>query len=100
MRSVLDAGQRGFDLVVADLPRRPDPAAVEALGRATTTLVVVSADVRGVLAAAQVLTGLREHTGDIRAAVRDGVLADDVVSASSGCPVPGACPTSRGSPPC
>ncbi|GGS62359.1 septum formation initiator [Planobispora rosea] len=92
MRSVLDAGQRGFDLVVVDLPRRPDPAAVEALGRAATTLVVVTADVRGVLAAAQVLTGLREHTVDIRAAVRSGALADDVVSTSLAVPCAGSLP--------
>ncbi|MBG0827262.1 chromosome partitioning protein [Planomonospora sp. ID67723] len=92
MRSVLDAGRRGFDLVVADLPRHPDPAAAEALGRAAVTLLVVTADVRGVLAAAQVLTGLREHTGEIRAAVRTGVLDEEVVSASLGVRCAGTLP--------
>lgn len=82
MRSVLDAGQRGFDLVVVDLPRHLDAAAAEAAARAATTLLVVSASVRGVLAAAQVLSVLREHTSDIRAVVRPGVLADDVVTGS------------------
>ncbi|GAA3443533.1 septum site-determining protein Ssd [Planomonospora venezuelensis] len=92
MRSVLDAGQRGFDLVVADLPRRPDPAAVEALSRAAVTLLVVTADVRGVLAAAQVLSGLREHTAEVRAAVRAGVLDDEVVTASLGVRCAGGIP--------
>ncbi|MEU0520880.1 septum site-determining protein Ssd [Streptosporangium sp. NPDC006007] len=92
MRSVLEAGWRGFDLVVVDLPRHPDHAAVEALSRATTTLLVVTADVRGVLAAAQVLAGLRKHTGEVRAVVRGGVLDDDVVTASLGMPYAGGLP--------
>ncbi|GAA2881007.1 septum formation initiator [Streptosporangium fragile] len=92
MRSVLEAGRRGFDLVVVDLPRHPDQAAVEALGRATTTLLVVTADVRGVLAAAQVLTGLRRHTGEVRAVVRGGVLDEDVVTGSLGVPYAGSVP--------
>ncbi|SNS93045.1 helicase/secretion neighborhood CpaE-like protein [Streptosporangium subroseum] len=92
MRSVIEAGQRGFDLVVVDLPRHPDQAAVEALGRATTTLLVVTADVRGVLAAAQVLSGLRRHTGEVRVVVRSGVLDDDVVTTSLGMPYAGSLP--------
>ncbi|GHH71728.1 septum formation initiator [Streptosporangium violaceochromogenes] len=92
MRSVLEAGRRGFDLVIVDLPRRPDPAAVEALGRATTTLLIVTADVRGVLAAAQVLAGLRKHTGEVRAVVRPGVLEDDAVTASLRVPYAGSLP--------
>ncbi|MEV7009562.1 hypothetical protein [Streptosporangium sp. NPDC051022] len=92
MRSVLEAGRRGFDLVVVDLPRHCDQAAVEALGRATTTLLVVTADVRGVLAAAQVLARLREHTGEVQAVVRGGVLDDDVVTASLRVPYAGSLP--------
>jgi secretion/DNA translocation related CpaE-like protein len=92
MRSVLEAGRRGFDLVVVDLPRHLDQAAVEALGRAATTLLVVTADVRGVLAAAQVLTGLRGHTGEVRAVVRSGVLNDDVGATSLGVPYGGSLP--------
>ncbi|MBB2908963.1 secretion/DNA translocation related CpaE-like protein [Streptosporangium becharense] len=92
MRSVLEAGQRGFDLVVVDLPRYLDQAAVEVLGRATSTLLVVTADVRGVLAAAQVLAGLRKHTGEVRAIVRDGVLDHEVVTGSLGVPYAGSIP--------
>ncbi|MCG5215239.1 septum site-determining protein Ssd [Streptosporangium sp. KLBMP 9127] len=84
MRSVLESGRRGFDMVVVDLPRYLDAAAKEALVRATATLLVVPADVRGVLAAAQVLSGLQESTGEIRAVVRPGVLEAEVVAHSLG----------------
>lgn len=89
MRSVLEAGRRGFDLVVVDLPRHLDPSAAEALGRASSTLLVVTADVRGVLAAAQVLSQVGKHTTDIRAVLRPGVLDPEVAAASLGVPVAG-----------
>ncbi|WP_327088204.1 chromosome partitioning protein [Nonomuraea sp. NBC_01738] len=89
MRSVLEAGARGFDLVVADLPRQSTPAAAEALGRAGTTLAVVTADVRGVLAAAQVLSEVARHTADIRAVVRPGVLTDETVASTLSIPCAG-----------
>ncbi|SDG42237.1 helicase/secretion neighborhood CpaE-like protein [Sinosporangium album] len=107
MRSVLHAGQRGFDLVVIDLPRHLDLAAAEALARAGTTLLVVTADVRGVLAGAQVLACLQQHTRDVRAVVREGVLDKTVVCDSLGIPHAGVLPDqprlamalNRGSPP-
>ncbi|MBB4913097.1 hypothetical protein [Streptosporangium saharense] len=82
-------------------------AAAQALGRAATTLLVVTADVRGVLAAAQVLARLREHTAEIRAVVRGGVLDDDVVTSSLRLPCAGGLPDqpkltaalNRGDPP-
>ncbi|MDA0636677.1 CpaE-like family protein [Nonomuraea sp. MCN248] len=86
MRSVLEAGRRGFDLVVVDLPRHLDTAAAEALGRAATTLLVATADVRGVLSAAQVLRRAAEHTSDIRAVIRPGVLDPDTAAASLAIP--------------
>ncbi|WP_113704700.1 septum site-determining protein Ssd [Nonomuraea lactucae] len=92
MRSVLEAGHRGFDLVVVDLPRHLDPATAEALGRASGTLLVTAADVRGVLAAAQVLAEAGRHTSDIRVVIRPGVLDDDVVAASLGIPAAGHLP--------
>ncbi|MFB9964973.1 septum site-determining protein Ssd [Sinosporangium siamense] len=107
MRSVLQAGQRGFDLVVVDLPRHLNPAAAEALTRATSTLLVVTADVRGVLSSGQVLTCLQQHTGDVRAVVREGVLDEEVVCESLGIPRAGilsdqprlALALNRGDPP-
>jgi secretion/DNA translocation related CpaE-like protein len=92
MRSVMEAGRRGFDLVVVDLPRHLDAAAGEALTRSDTTLLVVAADVRGVLAAAQVLAELRDAAGDVRVVVRGGVLDADVVAASLEVPCAGALP--------
>lgn len=92
MRSVLEAGQRGFDLVVVDLPRHLDPAAIEALGRADGTYLVVTADVRGVLAAAQVLGEVSRHTADVRAVIRPGVLDEEAVTGSLGIPLAGHLP--------
>jgi secretion/DNA translocation related CpaE-like protein len=92
MRSVLEAGRRGFDLVVVDLPRHLDASAIEALGRAGSTLLVATADVRGILAAAQVLGQARRHTTDIRAVIRPGVIDDDVAATSLGIPSAGHLP--------
>ncbi|MFB4283704.1 MULTISPECIES: septum site-determining protein Ssd [unclassified Nonomuraea] len=92
MRSVLEAGRRGFDLVVVDLPRHLDPASTEALTRAKTTLAVATADVRGILSAAQVLSEVRKHTADVRAVLRPGVLDDDMAMASLGVPSVGNLP--------
>ncbi|NUW33593.1 chromosome partitioning protein [Nonomuraea sp. SMC257] len=92
MRSVLEAGHRGFDLVVVDLPRHIDPAAAEALARASTTLLVVTADVRGVLAAARVLEETTRHAADVRAVIRPGVLEEEVITASLHIPVAGRLP--------
>ncbi|PZG03246.1 septum site-determining protein Ssd [Nonomuraea aridisoli] len=92
MRSVLEAGSRGFDLVVVDLPRHLDPAATEALTRAKTTLVVATADIRGILSASQVLSETRKHTADIRAILRPGVLDEEVVVSSLGVPPAGNLP--------
>ncbi|MFG1705463.1 septum site-determining protein Ssd [Nonomuraea sp. M3C6] len=92
MRSVLEAGRRGFDLVVVDLPRHLDPAATEALTRAKTTLVVAPADVRGILSTVQVLGEARKHTADIRAVLRPGVVDDEMAASSLGIPSAGALP--------
>ncbi|MGN9843722.1 septum site-determining protein Ssd [Nonomuraea sp. H19] len=92
MRSVLEAGQRGFDLVAVDLPRHLDPAAIEALTRARTTLVLAPADVRGILSTAQVLGEIRKHTSDVRAILRPGVVDDETAAASLGVPCVGSLP--------
>ncbi|MEV4290049.1 septum site-determining protein Ssd [Nonomuraea bangladeshensis] len=92
MRSVLDAGQRGFDLVVVDLPRHFDPAAAEALTRAKTTLLVAAADVRGILSARQVLGEAGKHTTDLRMILRPGIVDADTAAASLGIPYAGTLP--------
>lgn len=96
MRAVLEAAHRGCDLAVVDLPRAFDQGVVEALTRATTTLVVVPADLRGVLATGQLLVGLRRHTQAIRAVVRPGTIGRDVVASSLGVPCAGGLPYQRG----
>jgi secretion/DNA translocation related CpaE-like protein len=96
MRAVLDAGRRGCDLVIVDLPRYVDDGVIEALTCATVTAVVVHADVRGVLAAGQILAELRRHTGDLRAVVRDGGLDPDVVAMSLDIACAGVLPEQRG----
>jgi septum formation inhibitor-activating ATPase MinD len=70
MRTVLDAGRRGFDLIVVDLPRNLGEAGTEALLLADTTLLMVPADVRSTVAADQVADSVRRHTADIRVVVR------------------------------
>ncbi|MEU9887287.1 septum site-determining protein Ssd [Sphaerisporangium sp. NPDC051017] len=96
MRAVLGAAHRGCDLIVVDLPRHIGPAAAEALSRAASTLLLVHADVRGVLAASQVLIELRRHTSSLAAVVRDGALRAEVVSTSLGVPCAGVLPDQRG----
>ncbi|MEU8173515.1 septum site-determining protein Ssd [Microbispora hainanensis] len=96
MRVVLDAAQRGCDLVVVDVPRHLGEGEAEALARAAATIVVVPADLRGALAAAQTVTLLRPGTGDLRLVVRAGTLDPEVVAASLSVPCAGVLPEVRG----
>ena len=70
MRAMVGAGQRGSDLVVVDLPRSLDPAAVEAVSLVDTLLVVCTGDVRAAASAERQLESLRLLCGDIRLVVR------------------------------
>lgn len=70
MASVLDAGRRGGETVVCDLPRYPTEAAVAALDSADLTVLVVPADVRSCAAAERVAAVLGEHGAAIRLVVR------------------------------
>jgi len=83
--SVLDAGRRGGETVVCDLPRYPTDAAVAALAAADLTLLVVPADVRSSAAAARVAAVLTEHGGAVRLVVRGpapgGVDAHEIARA-------------------
>ncbi len=72
VESVLDAGCRGHDLVVVDLPRTLDAAADVAVSRLDELLVVVPSRVRAVVAAAQVVTQLAGRVPVMRAVVRRG----------------------------
>lgn len=90
MATVLDAGCRSSDLVVVDLPRRLDPASRVALSRATTTLLVVPAEVRACAAAARVAAHLQPECVDLRLVVRGpgpGRLAPTAVEDALGIPL-------------
>jgi secretion/DNA translocation related CpaE-like protein len=65
VREVLSAGARGSALVVVDLPRYPDPAAVEVLRRCDDVVVVTTLELVGVASAARVVS---EVLAEVRAA--------------------------------
>ncbi|MCW2904702.1 MAG: hypothetical protein JWO67_6967 [Streptosporangiaceae bacterium] len=98
MRTVLDAGGRGFDLVIVDLPRHLGAAGAEALLAAGLALVVVPAELRAVVAGSRVAAGVGRHTGDVRAVVRGpapGGLTPDGIGRALGLPLAGAVPWDR-----
>ncbi|MFF4531483.1 septum site-determining protein Ssd [Streptomyces sp. NPDC001407] len=70
MRAVLGAARRRGGVVVVDLPRRLDDAAVEALGQLDMGLLVVPAELRAVVAAQRVTSMVRMVLDDLRAVVR------------------------------
>ncbi len=96
LSAVLDAGERGFDLVVVDLPRTLDEQTELVLGRARRVLLVTAATVRGVAAASRIAPLLRERSASVGLVVRAvprGVSVS-AVSASSQTPVLGDVPFS------
>ncbi|MEV0644674.1 septum site-determining protein Ssd [Phytomonospora sp. NPDC050363] len=67
---VLDAARRSFEIVVADLPRRPDAAATRVAERCTGGYLVVRGDVHGSAAARRVVTAYGPHWDPPRLLVR------------------------------
>ncbi len=93
MDALLPAAQRGADLVIVDLPRRPDDAARVALDRASATLLVLPAEVRAAAAAARVAAVVAMHCDDVRVVVRGpapGRLAAATIAESLGLPLAGS----------
>lgn len=91
--AVLDAGRRGSDLVIVDLPRRWDDAALRVLHAADLVLLVARPDVRSCAAAARVSRLLRLHCSTVEAVVRGpapGNLRARDVCRSLGLPLAGA----------
>jgi secretion/DNA translocation related CpaE-like protein len=86
---VLAAAMRGFDLVVADVPRHLEPAGTELVSRSVLTVVVVPEEVRAVGSARRVLTRLEPHTSAVAvvSAARSGGLGRQAVSEGLGRPV-------------
>ncbi|WP_107077356.1 septum site-determining protein Ssd, partial [Micromonospora sp. MH33] len=70
MAATVDAARRGRDVVVLDLPRHLDDAAVVALQAADRALIVVPAELRATAAAARVVAVAAPHCADLAVIVR------------------------------
>src|SRR6185295_1322891 len=70
MSAVLAGAMRGAGVVVVDLPRRLDAAAVVAAQACGRVLLVVPADARATAAARRVAQSLEPHVGDLGVVVR------------------------------
>ncbi len=93
MATALDAGRRGRDLVVVDLPRRLDDASVLALGAADRGYLVVPAELRACAAAARVAAVAAPHCPSLAAVVRGpapGGLRAKEVAQALGLPLAGS----------
>ncbi|MBV2366787.1 septum site-determining protein Ssd [Streptomonospora nanhaiensis] len=97
VRAVVSCAARGADLVVADLPRGLGPAAEDVLRRTTLALLVVTADLPGVIAANRLLPRLRATAANARVVIGSGAAdlsASDVTDALS-LPLAGRVPPDR-----
>jgi secretion/DNA translocation related CpaE-like protein len=85
MVAALDAGRRGRDLTVVDVPRQLDESSVLALRSADQAYLVVPAEVRACAAAARVAAIARPHCQALSVVVRQpgsgGLSVKDVVAA-------------------
>jgi secretion/DNA translocation related CpaE-like protein len=110
MAATLDAGRRGRDVIVADLPRHLDDAAAVALQAADRTVLIVPAELRATAAAVRVARSVRLHCEDVALVVRGpapGKLRSREVAQALGLPLagtlrpdPGMCHAlERGRPP-
>jgi MinD-like ATPase involved in chromosome partitioning or flagellar assembly len=92
MAAALDAGRSTRDLLVIDLPRRVDDAAVLGLSAADRTLLVVPAELRACAAAARVAATVATHTARLELIVRGpapGRLKPREISRALGLPLAG-----------
>jgi secretion/DNA translocation related CpaE-like protein len=89
LSEVLSAAVRGFDLVVADVPRHLDPAGIELVSRSVLTVVLVPEEVRAVASSRRVLDRLESLTSAIAvvSAARPGGLGRHAVAEALGRPV-------------
>ncbi|MFC6018646.1 septum site-determining protein Ssd [Plantactinospora solaniradicis] len=70
MAATMDAGRRGRDVVIVDLPRQLDDAAVIALQAADQAFVLVPAELRATAAAARVAAVAGLHCANLSVIVR------------------------------
>jgi secretion/DNA translocation related CpaE-like protein len=101
MLAALDAGRRGRDIVVVDLPRWLDDSSAIALRAADEAFLVVPAEVRACAAAIRVATTVTPHCPRLSLVVRQpgpgGLRVDEVVKAV-GFPLAGALRSERSLP--
>lgn len=93
MAATLDAARRGRDVIVADLPRQIDDAAVLALQAADRTLIVVPAELRATAAAARIAAVAAVHCDNVAVVVRGpapGRLKAREISRALGLPLAGS----------
>jgi secretion/DNA translocation related CpaE-like protein len=93
MAATLDAGRRGRDVIVADLPRQLDDAAALALQAADRALLIVPAELRATAAAARVARAVQMHCEDVAVVVRGpapGKLRSREVAAALHLPLAGS----------
>ncbi|GIF82449.1 septum formation initiator [Catellatospora bangladeshensis] len=92
MAVALDAGRRGRDLVVVDLPRRLDEAAAVVLQDADRVLLVVPAELRAAAAAARVADVALAYRRELSLVVREpapGRLSAAELARAVGLPLAG-----------
>ena len=95
MAAILDAGLRGAELVVVDLPRCRTAAGEVALTRSTVTLLVVPTEVRATAAAGRITELIAASAADVRLVVRGSAsssLRGEVIAESLGLPLVGQMP--------
>jgi Flp pilus assembly CpaE family ATPase len=87
--NLVAAALRGFDVVVADVPRHGDPWTAEVLAQSVLTVVVVPEDVRGVSASQAVLHRLRDRSSSLVAvaSARRPGLGRETIAEVVGMPV-------------
>jgi len=96
MAAALDAGRRGRDLVVVDLPRRLDGASLVALTAAERAYLVVPAELRACAASRRTASVVAAHCPALGLVVRlpaPGGVDPDEVAAALGLPLAGVLPT-------
>lgn len=101
MESALEAGRRGCDLVVLDLPRRLDEAAALAVAAAVPVLLVVPAELRACAAAGRVAASMADYTTNVEVIVRGpapGRLKAKEIARALGLPLAGVLSVEPGLP--
>ncbi|MEU4238874.1 septum site-determining protein Ssd [Actinoplanes sp. NPDC026619] len=70
MAATLDAGRRGRDVIITDLPRQLDDASVLALQSADRAVLIVPAELRATAGAARIAQTIRFHRDELSVVVR------------------------------